>query len=868
MVSSAANGTGRGEILGEDNRGRPTRHGRFPACFFRSSFDSVLTTPESMRDHEHHRGDAAFASGPFYAHSKQRTDRTPAPLDEWEPLFTPFAGESGTGCGKRNCPRCASLEPDHGHLNKVAWWTAKFAGEMFPEGSDRETAHQWGYIAGLWHDLGKYSREFQRKLAGEHLQIEHTGAGAALAKAMIPIGWETVAFVIAGHHAGLANRKSKESIHDSNTPLDDRVARAIAMLAQCQGLADESNDEGIKNLMVLSSPSKLPEWITSGGDKATSRWSCFIRMIFSALVDADSIATESFCSATDLKTRFRAQPVYDSIEILQKRLERHIGDLIAKADATEVNRQRASILNWCRDAAICDPGFFTLNVPTGGGKTLAAMSFALRHAVTQRAKGMRRVIVAVPYTSIIEQNAGVYEEALGTHNLVEHHSNLDDFDDREEADEATIRRRLACENWDAPVIVTTNVQLFESLFTHKRRRARKLHNIAGSVIVLDEAQCVPVGFMALIVPMLRELVDHYCCTATQPAWRQVRGKPAFGIADERLHPIIPPDAGLSRVEGFDRVTVEWPKTTEPLLYEVLANKLAEEPCVMAIVHRKKDAQWLARKLRELRPDERVFHLSTNMCPVHRRKVLEEIRSAVALYRRLGEPCRIVSTQLVEAGVDLDLPVIYRAMAGLDSIAQAAGRCNREGKMGAKGRVVVFHAETAPPDGHLRRCAEIAANMLIEFDGQLDIRDPDTFESYFKRLYLSCKSDVKDLVRHVTDLNFETLGREFRLIDDSQQVPIVVLYDEEARSRLRTVQGIARSQTGEDVAARVAFRALQPYSVAVWPKGLAVLEGALEPLFRGSTAKMLDPYFFPDSYDDVFGLVTDDEPIIQPERLIC
>lgn len=750
------------------------------------------------------------------------------------------------------------------HLREVSELAAIFA--------DAFGATEWGRLAGLWHDLGKYNRDFQQKLTGDYFQIEHTGAGAALAKALIPIGWETLAFVIAGHHAGLANRKSKESIHDSNTPLDERVSRATTMLAQCQTLADENNDDGIKNLMDLPSPPMLPDWIMNGGTNAASRWTCFIRMIFSALVDADSLVTESFCSATDPKTRFRGQPVYDPIEILQKRLERHIGDLMAKADATEVNRQRASILNWCRDAASCDPGFFTLNVPTGGGKTLAAMSFALCHAVTHRAKGMRRVIVAVPYTTIIEQNAGVYKEAFGAHNLVEHHSNLDDFDDREEADEATIRRRLACENWDAPVIVTTNVQLFESLFTHKRRRARKLHNIAGSVIVLDEAQCVPVGFMALIVPMLRELVDHYGCTlvistATQPAWRQVRGKPAFGIADERLRPIIPPDTGLSRVEGFDRVTVKWPETRHPLSYEDLATKLADEPCVMAIVHRKNDAQWLVRKLLELRPDERVFHLSTNMCPVHRRKVMEEIRAAVALYRRSGEPCRIVSTQLVEAGVDLDVPVIYRAMAGLDSIAQAAGRCNREGKMGAKGRVEVFHAETAPPDSHLRRCAEITANMLSEYDGQLDIRDPAAFESYFKRLYLSCKPDVKDLVRHLTDLNFETLGRKFRLIDDSQQVPIVVLHDEEARSRLRTVQGIARSQTGEDVAARIVFRALQPYAVAVWPKGLAVLESALEPLFPGSTAKMLDPYLFPDSYDQVFGLVTDDEPTIPPDRLI-
>jgi CRISPR-associated endonuclease/helicase Cas3 len=799
----------------------------------------------------------------FFAHSLEGKSQ-----EYWEPLFTPFGNGEGD-CQRGSCQKCEQMDPKHGHLNKVAFWTAKFAAEMFPPGSDRDIAHQWGYLAGLWHDLGKYSPEFQRKLNGERIQIEHTGAGAALAKELIPIWWETLGFVIAGHHSGLTNRSARDGL----TPLDERANRAETMLESCRRYMAENCGGDMQRILETINLPAIPIRIGAGSLESASQWSCFVRMIFSALVDADSIATEAFASADEKKTKLRAQTVYDSIEILMERLDRHVDKMGEKAKASEVNRQRASILKWCRDVATQEQGFFTLNVPTGGGKTLAAMAFALRHAVSHKEKGMRRVIVAVPYTSIIEQNAGVYETALGAHNLVEHHSNLDDFNDQEESDEATIRRRLACENWDAPVIVTTNVQLFESLFTHKRRRARKLHNIAGSVIILDEAQCVPVGFMALIVPMLRELVDHYGCTvvistATQPAWRQVRGKPAFGIAEEQLRPIIPPEAALSRVKGFDRVVIEWPQTAETLPYEDLAIKLADEPCVMAIVHRKKDAQWLARKLAELRPNEVVFHLSTNMCPVHRREVLEEIRAAVLLYRQSGVPCRIVSTQLVEAGVDLDLPVIYRAMAGLDSIAQAAGRCNREGRMDAKGRVVVFHAETLPPDGHLKRCAEITTNMLSEFDGKLDVRDPAVFEMFFRLLYRDCKPDVKDLVRHVTDLNFETLGREFRLIDDSQQVPIVVLYDDEARSRLKTIRGIALSQAGDEVAARVAFRALQSYSVAVWPKGLTTLEAALEPLFQGSAAKMLDPYLYPSSYDQLFGIVTDDEPSISPDRLIC
>jgi len=802
---------------------------------------------------------------PFYAHSLPDQ-----PQKRWEPLFTPF-GSGPDHCQRDTCEKCRELAPDHGHLNKVAYWTATFAAAMFPPGKDRDTAWQWGYLAGLWHDLGKFAPDFQRKLRGERVHLEHAGAGALLAKELAGSFWETLGFVIAGHHAGLANRMSKEEADDRNTSLTDRTARAVQALAICRKQITEICATSAADLLSLDRQPLLLEHIKADG---SSHWNRFIRMIFSALVDADSICTERFCSPDDPKTKFRATPSYDSITSLCSKLDTKLDDLIRESADTEVNRQRRHILNWCRSAAAETPGFLSLNVPTGGGKTLAAMSFALRHLAAHQTRGMRRVIVAVPYTSIIEQNSGVYAEALGSNNVVEHHSNLDDFEEAEEADETIIRRRLSCENWDAPVIVTTNVQLFESLFAHKRRRARKLHNIAGSVIILDEAQCVPVGFMDLIVPMLRDLVNHYGCTvvistATQPAWQQRRGKPSFGLPENSLRPIIPPDAELPWIDAFDRVKIEWPEeSAQPVPLEELARKMAHEPRVMAIVHRKKDAQLLARKLQEIRPNERTFHLSTNMCPAHRRRTLAEIRSALVEHRKSGTPCRIVSTQLVEAGVDLDLPVIYRAMAGLDSIAQAAGRCNREGKLDGKGRVVVFHSESPPPDCHLKRCAEITAEMLRELDNQIDVRDPAMFEMFFRKLYFASNTDAKLLVRHERDLNFETLGREFRLIDETQQVPVVILYDEEAKSRLKTVRSIALRPDNEDVAARVALRALQPYTVTVWPKGLTVLSKALEPLFPGSTTLTLDPFLFPASYDETFGLVTDDEPTIPPDRLVA
>jgi CRISPR-associated endonuclease/helicase Cas3 len=803
-----------------------------------------------------------------YAHTHPAFPEASHAAEHWEPLFTPF-GDTAESCQGRDCPKCRELLPQHGHLNKVAWWTAEYAARMFPEGSkDAELAREWGYLAGLWHDVGKGIPEVQRMLEGESIRVEHSGAGAALAKKLIPGWWETLGFVIAGHHAGLTNRTAP----DSPTPLDHRAQRAEDALKKCSRWMSEWYGEPAGPLFRMEQTPDMPEWISCGDENSAFRWSCFIRMIFSALVDADSIATESFCCDLKGRAALRAQPLYDSIPALRARLDGWLDQLGNGAEDTELNRRRGEILGQCRAAAPSVPGFFALNVPTGGGKTLAGMSFALNHAERHYERGMRRVIVAVPYTSIIEQNAGIYQQALGAGNVIEHHSNLDDFNDEEEIAEAKIRQRMACENWDAPVIVTTNVQLFESLFTHRRSRARKLHHIAGSVIILDEAQCVPLGFMDLIVPMLRELTEHYgcsvvICTATQPAWRQRRGKPAFGIPEEKWRLILTDGDSLAQAECFDRVAIEWPKSKEPIPYEILAARLATEPCVMSIVHRKKDAQFLAKKLKELRPDERVFHLSTYMCPAHRRHVLAEIRQAVADYHHSGERCRIVSTQLVEAGVDLDLPVVYRAMAGLDSIAQAAGRCNREGRLKEKGRMVVFHAETKPPVPLLEQCAGITAAMLKEYKEALSIRDAECFEVFFRTLYHHFKSDSNNLFRHVEDRNFELLGKGFCMIDKDDQVSVVIPYDDEAIARLEKIRVISKNPASEAAATRLAFRALQPYTVQVWERGVTALRGALEPLFPGSSTMVLNMNLHPDSYDMTYGLMVDDEPFIPPENLI-
>ncbi len=392
------------------------------------------------------------------------------------------------------------------HLLCVAKLAARFAAVFDSE--------LWGYCAGLWHDLGKYQAEFQQKLLGSKVSVEHSGAGAALAFEKSQQFGEPLAFVIAGHHAGLANRILGEP--GSPRSLRERLKENKATLEKILPYAAGE----IVNHVLPSFPARLS---TSSGltlDKLRHTSEFWTRFIFSVLVDADRLDTEAFCDPS--KAVLRRQ--FSSIKTLRNRLEsfvtNKIDGLSSPETAKPVNLLRAQVLEACRAATNLSPGVFSLTVPTGGGKTLSAMSFALGHAEHH---GLRRVIVVIPYTSIIEQNADVYRQALGTENVVEHHSNLDPEKSKSEyGEELTRRHELACENWDAPVIVTTTVQFFESLFSNHPSRCRKIHNIARSVIILDEVQSLPPGFLLSILEALNELTAHYGCsivlsTATPPA---------------------------------------------------------------------------------------------------------------------------------------------------------------------------------------------------------------------------------------------------------------------------------------------------------------------------------------------------------------
>lgn len=503
-------------------------------------------------------------------------------------------------------------------------------------------------------------------------------------------------------------------------------------------------------------------------------------MLFSALVDADFLDTEQFMDAR----RTAARGGFVPLGHYARQLDAHLDALAAQVAASgraddPVMLARAAVLRQCREKAAGPPGVYTLDVPTGGGKTLSSLSFALRHAA---ARGQRRVIYAIPYTSIIEQTADVFAAIFGRDALIEHHSQADADDTRE-----TARSRLACENWDAPLIVTTNVQLFESLFAARTSRCRKLHNVAGSVIVLDEAQLLPPPFLQPILDALNLLVHCYgvtllLCTATQPTLTDMaRFDPRQNLRGlPQPTPLI--DDSTALAGALDRVCIEWPQDLGAAQQTAdLAARLAGHDCVLAIVNTRNDAVEIVRAL-DAASGDTTLHLSAAMCGQHRADVIREIRRRLAA-RYAGEtrPLRVVSTQLVEAGVDIDFPVVYRALAGLDSIAQAAGRCNREGRLPghAGGRVVVFVRDVPAPLHTIRAGAQATRSSLG--DKRPAALSAGDFERYFPLYYDGFRSrDERGIVEHLRNnaelsFDFRKAADKFRLIDDADSCSVLVPY---------------------------------------------------------------------------------------------
>jgi len=725
------------------------------------------------------------------------------------------------------------------HLENVAHLAAHFAAAF--------SASDWGRTAGLLHDAGKATAEFTARLEGRPIRVNHSIFGSRLGAEQCGRLGLLLSYVVAGHHGGLPDGGVQEG------QLHFR-------------LKQERLPDHIEVSPVVACPADLKPPFTLPRDQAGFTLSFFTRMLFSCLTDADFLDTEAFCSPQKAGLRNPVanpnhQAQADQLPALQTDLNRHLDRLLRKADPTPVNIMRRGVLEDCRRISASPPGFFSLTVPTGGGKTLSSLAFALDHAVTH---GLRRIIYAIPFTSIIEQNAKVFSNILGRANVLEHHCNYQDKDDPEDR-EYTIRRALAAENWDAPMVVTTNVQFFESLFSNKPSRCRKLHNIARSVIILDEAQAIPTEYLEPCLAALRELVDRYgcsvvLCTATQPALDD----PDLRTALHDVREIIPhPDRLYAKLK---RTHVRF---VGKLSNAKLAARLDEHEQVLCITSTKPQAKTVFEHLVNR---DGAFHLSTNMTPVHRRHVLSVIRQRL----REGLPCRVISTSLVEAGVDVDFPVVYRATAGLDSIAQAAGRCNREGRLPVGpeggGQVFVYEPDQPPRMPWLQRCASRAAETLRTMP-DADPLGLEVMRRYFELLYDVQDLDGKQILKRLNAplgreliLPFKEVARDFRLIEDEGRTLIIPLEPNSNGSELAEsleAQRLIRELRHTDFP-RSTLRKLQHYAVTVRTRDLARLQAA------GAVETIHDR--FPvlcnmAAYNQDVGLRVDEGDVWEPSSLI-
>lgn len=712
------------------------------------------------------------------------------------------------------------------------------------------------WTIGALHDLGKYTEKFQARLSGDATRVDHATWGAKIASERYGALGTLLAYGIAGHHAGLANGRPGQEA-ESRTALQRRLCNDY--LATLPQLSPAWTDE-------IELPAKLafPEDFEPHPQSRHRNFqiSLLARMVFSCLVDADFIDTDNFYRRIEGRSP-RKENGGPSLEALRARLDAHLAGFPEEGG---INPLRAYILREVRRKAQLEPGRFSLTVPTGGGKTLASLAFALDHAI---AYCLRRVIYVIPFTSIVEQNAQVFREAfggLGEAAVLEHHSAF--FDDPKSELQAIEKRRLAMENWDAPVVVTTAVQFFESLFADRPARCRKLHNVAGSVVILDEAQTLPLNLLHPCVALLDELARNYrisvvLCTATQPALTKEAG---FKDGLEEVKELAPQPSEL--YERLRRVRV---RHVGPLDDEALAAHLRQREQALCIVNNRRHARHLFECIAD-EPGAR--HLTTLMHARHRSRVLAEVRKEL----KAGRPCRLVSTSLIEAGVDVDFPIVLRAEAGLDSIAQAAGRCNREGlrPMDAS-EVLVFETgspEWAPPK-ELKLFAE--AFRAIERSHRADLLTLDAVAEYFKELYWRLgddrldREDLLGLLRKATidSLPLETLSTKFRIIQTTMR-PVIVPFDPWTREELPDVIATLRTlEHAERAGAAGAGRKLQPYLVQVPERAYnALLQAhAIQPVAFDKYGEQFVRLVNPRLYDARVGLHWENPQFIDAEQAV-
>lgn len=700
-----------------------------------------------------------------------------------------------------------TIQSNDNHQQGVALLASKFA--------DSFGMSDWGKVLGLLHDIGKEKKAFQQHIMKEsrycpEAKVEgdssHAYVGGLIARKLFPQATPILPNIIMGHHRGLYDDGDWKELLKQDIPVEVTIPRVEVELS-------------------------MPRCVMAREDVHH-----LVRMLYSCLVDADYLDTEAFMAPEQAELRGAKATMSE----LCSRLEKHLEQLNKGALDTEVNRIRRFVQQCCREKSDGPVDFYSLTVPTGGGKTLSSLQWALRHAVKN---GLQRIIIAIPYTSIIVQTAATLKAIFGEENVLEHHSNVE-YDDSG-SNEITRQLQLATENWDYPIIVTTNVRFFESLFSNKPSQCRKLHNIAKSVVILDEVQTLPLEFLQPIINTFKSLktvfgTSFLFTTASQPILDgTIRGTNRLNQFEALpyIHEIIPAEAQL-----HDKLRrVELDINNELQTYDEIARQIAQHDRVLCIVNTRKDAKELYERL----PQEGLtLHLSRMMYPAHVRETIETIKTALQDDRQ--QIIRVVATQLIEAGVDIDFPVVYRQEAGLDSILQAAGRCNREGKLGiSTTHVFSLRGEHQLPSGYI----SLANNARLNMVGQFDWFAPATMRNYFAQLFARTQSfdkkQIGTLLYKPNEMQFQEAAERFRLIED--ETTSIFIKCDHSNAFIEELRHKGPSYP--------VLKKLSQYAVSVRQKDFMILQnaGALEEPFEGIWILSQES-----QYDDKVGLVTDNQ----------
>ena len=655
-------------------------------------------------------------------------------------------------------------QPLYEHIKNVAELSKKF--------SECLILSDYAEIIGMLHDIGKYSNRFQQRINGnDKIKVDHSTCGAQEAFKMKLL---MAAFCIAGHHGGIPNIGVRTDSENDPT-LTGRLKRNTEDYSAWINEVDRSK---FKPIAEPFTKNRIP-------------YTFILRFLFSCLVDADYLDTENFMS-NGAVLRDSGEDLTYLLNLLNKHIEKW------QNPSGKLNILRTQMLNECIDVGKnCNEKLFTLTVPTGGGKTISSMAFALNYAVKHSKK---RIIYVIPYTSIIEQNAEVFRKIFGMNNVLENHSNVD-FDSLD--NETKIQMMLAAENWNSPIVVTTAVQFFESMFSNKPSKCRKIHNIADSVVIFDEAQMLPLDYLLPCATAIRQLAENYnsavvLCTATQPNFQSILN---LTEKTNKLQLTEICKSAEKMADDFRRVNFKYEGKLED---DEIALELKQCKQVLCIVNKKAHAQKIYSMLGE---SDENFHLSTYMYPAHRQQVLDEIR------KRLDEnkPCRVVSTSLVEAGVDIDFPTVYRAISGIDSILQAGGRCNRENKRNSAESVVhIFNTDEVLSYQQTNTNAAMA--VIKKYGDKIYL--PEAIKMYFDDLYYYRDIDKthkvfdkKDIINGITNLEFETVSQRFKMIEnDTKALYICTDENKEEINQLRN-----GNYTKE------LFRSLQKYVVNLYER---------------------------------------------------